>query len=420
MTVPEEAIAPPPPAQSRFRRTFSALSYRDFRILWLGALTSTTGTWMQTVAQSWLVLSMTGSAFLLGVDSFLATIPIVLFSLVGGVLADRMDRRRIMLASQLAQMVLAFLLAFLVFARKIEVWQIFVLSFLTGTAQAFSGPAYISLLPMLVRREDVQNAVAMNSMQFNLARVIGPVAAGFALTSLGAAACFGLNGLSFLAVVISLLALRHSFPTTDRAQRKSILEDTRDGFSFLIHDRSLAQLSALAFVGTFLGVPVITMLPVVAKELFAESGARGYSWLLTAYGVGSVFGALFVASTGHVQKKGRLALTSQLVFSAFLLLFANSTSFLLSLFAAACAGACLVGVISMYSSLVQLSTTEQMRGRVMSIFMFAFRGGMPLGNLTAGWIAERWSVALALGINAVLMASVASWFLATRSRVREL
>src|SRR5687768_7196063 len=174
----------------RLSRTFSALRYRDFRLLWLGAFTSTTGTWMQTVAQSWVVFSMTGSAFLLGFDGFLATAPMLLFSLIGGVFADRFERRKIMLLSQFLQMTFAFVLALLIFTERVELWQIFVLSFLTGSAQAFSGPAYISLLPMLVKREDMPNAIAMNSLQFNLARVIGPILAGLALTTLGAAVCF--------------------------------------------------------------------------------------------------------------------------------------------------------------------------------------------------------------------------------------
>jgi len=202
----ESALQSPP--QGAFARTFSALRYRDFRLLWFGAFTSTTGTWMQTVAQSWVVLSMTNSAFLLGVDGFLATGPMLLFSLIGGALADRLERRRIMLLSQYMQMSFAFVLGFLIWTHTVKVWHIFLLSFLTGSAQSVSGPAYISLLPLLVKREDVPNAVAMNSMQFNLARVIGPILAGIALTAFGAAICFGLNGLSFIAVIIALMLIR--------------------------------------------------------------------------------------------------------------------------------------------------------------------------------------------------------------------
>ncbi|MGZ7039640.1 MAG: MFS transporter, partial [Thermoanaerobaculia bacterium] len=274
----EETLRTP---QSALRRTFSALHYRDFRLLWFGAFTSTTGTWMQTVAQSWVVLSITGSAFLLGVDGFLATGPMLLFSIFGGVVADRLERRRIMLTSQYLQMSFALILGLLIWTKSVKVWHIFLLSFLTGSAQSFSGPAYISLLPLLVKREDVPNAIAMNSMQFNLARVIGPVLAGIALTAWGAAICFGLNGLSFVAVIIALMMIHIPAVRTGTEEKTGMVEDMKEGFRFVASKRSLLILTFLAFAGTFLGMPIVTFLPVVAKSTFGLD-ARGYSWLLTA------------------------------------------------------------------------------------------------------------------------------------------
>ena len=403
----ESTLRTPPAPQSALRRTFSALHYRDFRLLWFGAFTSTTGTWMQTVAQSWVVLSMTGSAFLLGVDGFLATGPMLLFSLFGGVVADRLERRRIMLASQYLQMTFALILGALIWTKTVKVWHIFLLSFLTGSAQSFSGPAYISLLPLLVHREDVPNAVAMNSMQFNLARVVGPMLAGLALTAWGAAVCFGLNGLSFVAVIIALMLIH--IPQVKAEPSNGMMDEMRAGFRFVTSRRSLLLLTFLAFAGTFLGMPIVTFLPVVAKSTFGLD-ARGYSWLLTAYGVGSVLGAIAVAASGRVPRKGRLALLLQLAFAVFLVAFAFSRVLAISMIIAFFAGACIVGVISMYSSLVQLSTTDAMRGRVMSIFMLAFRGGMPLGNLLAGWMAQRWSISFALGVNGVVLAIIAALF----------
>jgi MFS family permease len=294
-------------------RTFSALRYRDFRLLWIGAFTSTTGTWMQTVAQSWLVFSLTGSAFLLGFDSFLGAAPIILFSLFGGVIADRFPRRRVMIGSQILQMTFAFTLAALILFDRVEVWHIFVLSFLTGTAQAFSGPAYVSLLPTLVSRDDVPNAIAMNSMQFNLARMIGPVVAGFALVAFGAAACFAINGLSFVAVIIALSLMSAAAGTHVARQRKSVMDDLREGIRFVGRNRVLVEVSALGFVGMFLGAPFVTLLPVVAKEVFAE-GPKVYSWLLAAYGVGSVLGAVGVAMWSDLRRKGVLALAMQVGF----------------------------------------------------------------------------------------------------------
>jgi predicted MFS family arabinose efflux permease len=403
----ESTLRTPPPPRSALRRTFSALHYRDFRLLWFGAFTSTTGTWMQTVAQSWLVLSMTGSAFLLGVDGFLATGPMLLFSLFGGVVADRFERRRIMILSQYLQMGFAFILGLLILTKQVKVWHIFLLSFLTGSAQSFSGPAYISLLPLLVKREDVPNAIAMNSMQFNLARVIGPILAGVTLTAWGAAVCFGLNGLSFVAVIIALLLIH--VPRVRGEESTGMLDEMKAGLRFVASKRSLLLLTFLAFAGTFLGMPIVTFLPVVAKSIFGLD-ARGYSWLLTAYGLGSVAGALLVAASGHVRRKGRLALLLQLAFALFLIAFAFSRALAMSMIIAFFAGACIVGVISMYSSLVQLTTSDAMRGRVMSIFMLAFRGGMPLGNLLAGWVAQRWSITTALAVNGVVLAATAAVF----------
>ena len=396
-------------AEGRFSRTFSALRYRDFRLLWFGAVTSTIGTFMQTLAQAWLVYTLTGSAFLLGVDGFLATGPMLLFSLFGGVVADRMARKKIMMGSQIAQGTFALILAALIWTHHVRIWHVFLLSFLTGSAQSFSGPAYISLLPLLVKREDVPNAVAMNSMQFNLARVIGPAIGGVVFATLGAAWCFLINGLSFGAVIVALLLI-HMPPIQDQSEKRSVLADMREGFLFVRRRRSLLMLTFLSFAGTFLGMPLFTMLPVVAKRIF-DLGPRGLSLLQADYGVGSVIGALLVASSSYAAKKGRLALMLQLAFACTLVAFGLSRSLAASLVIAFIAGTCIVGVISLYSSLVQLTTSDAMRGRVMSIFMLAFRGGMPLGNLLAGYVAQRWSITAALTVNGTVLAMVALVFI---------
>ncbi|HEY0157775.1 MAG TPA: MFS transporter [Thermoanaerobaculia bacterium] len=410
-----ECEAPAP--RGRLARTFSALHYRDFRLLWIGAFLSTTGTWMQTVAQGWVVLNMTDSAFLLGVDGFLSTGPMLVFSLFGGVVADRVERRKIMLLSQYLQMSFAFVLAALIFSGNVKVWHIFVLSFLTGSAQSFSGPAYISLLPLLVKREDLPNAIAMNSMQFNLARVIGPILAGAALLAWGAAVCFLVNGLSFIAVIIAMLMIRSPGPPPSD-QRRGIMREMRDGFRFVTERPKLVVLTFLAFAGTFLGMPIVTFLPVVARSIFGLN-AGGYAWMMTTYGLGSVTGALIVAATVHAARKGRVALTLQLAFAFLLIGFALSRSLPLSLVIAFFAGACIVGVISLYSSLVQLTSSDEMRGRVMSIFMLAFRGGMPLGNLIAGYVAQRWSISVALAVNGSILAAVALFFVLRRTNLDE-
>jgi predicted MFS family arabinose efflux permease len=322
-----------------------------------------------------------------------------------------------MLLSQYLQMTFAFVLAAQLYSGNVKVWHIFLLSFLTGSAQSFSGPAYISLLPTLVKREDLPNAVAMNSMQFNLARVIGPIFAGAALLAWGAAVCFLVNGLSFIAVIIAMLMIRSPGPPPVD-QRRGVMAEMKEGFRFVAQRRRLMVLTFLAFAGTFLGMPIVTFLPVVAKTIFGMN-ASGYAWMMTTYGLGSVTGALMVAATVHAARKGRVALMLQLAFAALLIAFAASRSLPLSLVLAFFAGACIVGVIALYSSLVQLTASDEMRGRVMSIFMLAFRGGMPLGNLIAGYVAQRWSISVALAVNGAVLAAVALYFILRGTKLDE-
>ena len=406
--LPESQSAPA--EKGAMARTFSALHYRDFRLLRIGAFMSTTGTFMQTLAQGWLVYTMTNSAFLLGVDGFLSTGPMLIFSLFGGVVADRVERRKIMLVSQYLQMSFALVLAALIYFHQVKIWHIFLLSFLTGSAQSFSGPAYASLLPLLVKREDMPNAIAMNSMQFNLARVIGPSIGGVVFGLFGAAVCFGINGISFIAVIIALSIIRIPAVHENLAASKGIFDEMKQGFTFVRSRPNLLLLTFLAFAGTFLGMPLFTMLPVVAKTIF-KLGPRGLSLLQADYGVGSVLGALFVASSSYALRKGRMALMLQLAFAVTLASFGISRNLTASLIIAFIAGACIVGVVSLYSSLVQLATGDAMRGRVMSIFMLAFRGGMPLGSLMAGYLAQRWSITVALVVNGIALAIVALVFI---------
>jgi len=403
------------PKSTLLRRTFQALSYPEFRVLWWGAFISTVGTWMQKVAQSWLVFTLTGSAFLLGFDSFLGEVPILLFSLIGGVVADRMDRRRLLLTSQYLQMTFALTLAALIYFDRVSVWHILLLSFLTGTAQAFGGPAYQSLIPTLVEKKDISNAIALNSIQFNLARIIGPVIAGLAFTALGAAACFLLNSVSFLAVIFSLSSFKSR--TVPLESRGKLLDELRTGLSYVRRQPVLQVLSFLAFCSTFFGVPLITMLPVFAKDVF-HLGPRGYSGLLACTGVGAVIGALVVAALGNFPNKGKVALVLQLLFGTMVVLFAFSPVLWLSLTALLLAGIALVAVFALISSLVQLRAPEAMRGRVVSIYMMAFRGGTPLGSLATGFLASHLSPSWVLAGNGLMMCLVGGVFLLLRQRVR--
>jgi predicted MFS family arabinose efflux permease len=399
------------------RRTFKAFHYRQFRLLWFGACTSSIGTWMQIVAQSWLVLSISGSAFLLGLDGFLGQIPILLFSLIGGVIADRIDRRRVLLGSQYVQMTCAFVLTLLIALKFVRVWHILSLSFIVGCAQAFGGPAYQALVPMLVEKEDLPNAIALNSIQFNLARVIGPMLGGLALTGLGAAWCFALNGVSFIAVIISLLLLSIKF--VPQKTGESILTGVKQGIGFVRNQGAMVGLIALAFCMTALAIPMITFLPVFAKDVF-HRGPATFTILLSCSGAGSVTGALIVAAMGNIQNKGRVALLMLLLLGGGMAGFALSKSVVMSCVLLFVSGAALMGVFSMISSLVQLITANEMRGRVMSVYNVAFRGGMPLGSLATGWLVPIFSAPHVLAANGFLLVVLGFYFLLVQRRVAAL
>jgi len=399
------------------RRVFKAFQYRDFRLLWFGACTSSIGTWMQIVAQSWLVLSISGSPFLLGLDSFLGQIPILLFSLIGGVIADRIDRRRVLLGSQYVQMTCAFLLSLLLALKIVKVWHILGLSFMVGCAQAFGGPAYQALVPMLVEREDLPNAIALNSIQFNLARVIGPMLGGMALVQLGAAWCFALNGLSFVAVIISLLLLTVKF--LPQSTGESILTGVRQGIAFIRKQEAMVSLIGLAFCMTALAIPVLTFLPVMAKDVF-HSGPKTFTILLSCSGIGAVTGALVVAALGNIRKKGRAALLTLLLLGSVICAFSLSRSLPLSCALMVVSGAALIAVFSLLSSLVQLIAANEMRGRVMSVYNVAFRGGMPLGSLATGWLVPIFTAPKVLAVNGLLLVCLGGYFLLVHRRVAAL
>jgi len=407
------------------RRTLAAFTYRDFRVQWFGACTSSIGTWMQIVAQNWLVVSLTNSAFFLGLDAFLQQLPIILFSLIGGVFADRYDRRRTLIASQVIQMSTSGTLAVLMFFHVVQVWHILVLSFLTGVAQSFGGPAYQSLIPSLVDKKDLPNAVALNSIQFNVARVLGPLLFAATLAAFrdyGYAepqamnACFLLNSLSFLIVINTLMMLRvkHIPP----AAPKSVRDELAGGLSYVKHHGNLGALIVLAAATTFLGFALLTFLPIFAKTIFHE-GADTFSHLMAFSGAGSIVGALIVAWLGKFRRMGLTALLVQAVYGLLIMAFAASRLLWLSDLLLFFTGAALMVVFSTVTSLVQLIAPNEMRGRVMSIYMLAFRGGMPLGSLVSGYLATYIGAPRVIGINGGLLVAVAAYFLVRSHGVRE-
>jgi predicted MFS family arabinose efflux permease len=399
------------------RRVFKAFQYRDFRLMWFGACTSSIGTWMQIVAQSWLIYRLSHSAFLLGVDRFLGGLPIFLFTIIGGVVADRTERRKILLISQYIQMASAGILTVLVAMGVVQVWEILCLSFVSGLAQAFGGPAYSALIPTLVDREDMPNAIALNSIQFNLAVTVGPAMAGIVLAKWGEKWCFGLNALSFLAPVISLSMITTRF--LPDSTKESMLSSLKQGFKFIWHQGSMVGLIVLAFLMTFLGMSMQTYFPVFVKDIF-HRGPETYGTLLSLMGVGSICGSLAMAGLGNISRKGKLALTMLIVLGAGIAVFSLSKSLPVSYATLVVVGASMMAVFATVTSLVQLLITNEMRGRVMSVYNFAFRGGMPMGNLLSGWLVPMFTAPIVLGVNGLVLVLVAAYFLLVQRRVATL
>jgi predicted MFS family arabinose efflux permease len=398
------------------RRVFKAFAYRDFRIMFIGACTSQVGTQMQVLAQSWMVLEISRNPAMLGLDSFLGTIPIVLFSLVGGVFADRTARQNLLLGSQVVQMTCAFLMATLFATGVVHIWHILTLSFIVGTAQSFGGPAYQALIPSLVKPQDLPNAIALNSIQFNLARVIGPVFGALAL-AIGAAWCFALNGVSFIAVIITLLIIRPEFVPAKTGQ--SVLSSMGQGFQFIRKQGTMEALIGLAFSMTLLAFPLIVVLPVFARDVF-HGDPKLLSTLLVCLGIGSICGALTVAGLGKYKHQGRAALLMLVALGGLISGFALSQRLILSCVLLFLAGGMLLAVFTTISSLVQMITSDEMRGRVMSVYNVAFRGGTPFGSLIVGALVSRFSAPSVVAANGVLLALLGLYFLLVQRKVATL
>jgi predicted MFS family arabinose efflux permease len=385
--------------------------------MWFGACASSIGTWMQIVAQGWLIYRLSHSAFLLALDQFLAGIPIFLFSLIGGVIADRVERRKILLGSQYVQMATAATLTVLVSTGLVHVWHILCLSFISGFAQAFGGPAYQALIPTLVEKEDMPNAIALNSIQFNVAVMVGPALAGQALAKLGEKWCFGLNALSFLAPIISLSIITTRFLPVKTAE--TMLNSLKQGIQFARKQNSMEALIVLAFCMTALAMPMRTYIPVFVKDIF-HRGPETYGNLLSLMGLGSIFGSLAIASAGNMRRKGIVALGALLLLGAGISAFAFSKSVPFSSVILVLVGAAMMAVFATVNSLVQLITTNEMRGRVMSVYNFAFRGGMPMGNLLSGWLVPMFTAPVVLGVNGLLLVLLAIYFLLVQRRLAAL
>lgn len=408
-----------PPAESNQPRSWTArvagaLSHRNYRILWLAALGSTIGTWMQKYAQGLLVYDLTKSTFYLGLDDFLSQLPILLFMLIGGVIADRHDRRRLLKMSQYVQAVSAFALAGLVWTGHIHVAWIFALSFLSGCGQAFGGPAYQALIPSLVPKRDLTNAIALNSSQFNLARVLGPSGGAIVLATIGTAWCFFVNGLSFFLVIVALAALQ--LPKHIPAARHlAVATELRSGLSYVRNNRVLMTLIILVTISTFLTMPLLTMLPAFANEVLTGAGRAEtrLSMLMASQGLGAIVGALVISaiSSAHL---GRVLLGVQVVLGLLIAAFSLSTALPLSLVLLFLGGIFFMALFSISFSLLQMTVPDELRGRVVSIYMVALRGGGPIGALVAGALADQLTAPFVMTVNGLLLVAISGGMLLLR------
>ncbi len=381
------------------RGWFRALRHPDFRLFWIGNFVSNIGTWMHNVAQGWLVLLLTNSPWWLGVLGFAQQLPALLFSLPGGVLADRIPRRRLLFTTQSMMLALALTLAVLVWREMVTVPIIVVLAFLAGTTMALNAPSYQAALRDLVEPQDTLNAIALNSIQFNTSRVLGPSIAGFLIAAVGVAACFFLNALSYLALLFAILKVK--FPEREARPVNSFRAELVEGFQYVRTHRAIRMLVAVVAMVSMFGLPYLVMMPAFARDVL-HVGPTGLGSLVAAAGAGALLGGLHLATWKPHRRRGPLVLAAALVFFSALVLFCMSRQPLLSALLLAVVGGAMVSSVATVNSLIQTVVPDWIRGRVLSMHTMAFLGFTPLGSLLVGALAERWGPPTALAVSSGL------------------
>jgi MFS family permease len=385
-------------------RIFRALQHRNFRIYWTGQIISLIGIWMQNVAQGWLVLRLTNSPFYLGLVSFMGSLPIFLFCLPGGVLADRFEKRKILLFTQICSLCLALLLAILTFLKTIEIWHIMVIATVFGIVNSFDIPSRQSFTFEMVGRDDLQNAIALNSVSFNAARVVGPAIAGILIAWIGEAGCFFLNALSFLAVIVSLIIIRPEIKPAFTGS-SSLGKEMQEGLRYLQQNTLIMVVIAMIAISSLFGMSYNVLMPVFARDVL-KIGARGLGFLMAGSGCGALVGAFTVASQSRM-KPGETFLYGSLSYSLFLIAFSFSHATWLSILLLVGVGWGMIAQNVTANTLVQTTVPNELRGRMMSMYSLVFMGLMPVGNLIAGAIAQRLGAPFAVGLGGVIALSAA-------------
>jgi MFS family permease len=403
-----EAAGRPAVATGAVANTLRALQHRNFQLFFGGQLISLTGTWMQSVAQAWLVYRLTGSSLLLGSIGFASQIPVFLVAPIGGIVADRHNRHRVVIGTQIASMILAFILAALTLSGKIQVWHIFVLAAALGVVNAFDIPGRQSFLVDMVGKEDLMNAIALNSSMFNGARIIGPAVAGVLVASIGEGWCFFVNAVSYIAVIVGLLLMKlqpHSF----RPLVGSPVERIIEGFGFVRRTAPIRAILVLLGLVSLVAMPYTVLMPVFADKVL-HGGARGLGILMGATGVGALLGALTLATRRGVYGLGRWVAFSCGGFGVSLLLFAWSRNFYLSAILLLPVGFCMMLEMSSSNTLIQAMVPDHLRGRVMAVYSMMFMGMAPFGALLGGGLADRVGAPITVSMGAIACIGGAALF----------
>jgi predicted MFS family arabinose efflux permease len=388
------------PAPS-LRETFAALRHRNFRLWFLGQLVSLVGMWMQSTAQGFLVYELTKSPAYLGYVGFAAGLPAWVFTLYGGVIADRVARRRLIVVTQSVMMLLALVLATLVFSGAVRPWHILVLATCLGVANAFDAPARQAFVVEMVDRQDLSNAIALNSTMFNAATIIGPAVGGAVYALAGAGWCFAANGLSYLAVIAGLLLMR--LPAEGRAPRRgSVLAALREGLAYMAADADARAIVTIVGVFSLIAVGSVTLMPAWSVEIL-HGDVRVNGLLLSARGLGALGGALMIAALGHRVARGGLLVAGTFALPLSLLVFSRLAWLPASLAVLVAVGWGFMVIVNTANALLQTRVPDALRGRVMSIYTLVFFGSMPLGALLAGGAAHRWGAPATVAAGACLL-----------------
>lgn len=400
------------------RQTFSSLRYPNYRLWFWGQLVSLFGTWMQATAQGFLVYELTHSSAYLGFVGFAAGVPTWLFMAYGGVVADRVRRRRLLIVTQTAMMILAFILAGLTFMRVVRPWHIILLAFLLGVANAFDAPARHAFVPEMVDREDLTNAIALNSTIFNSATAVGPAVAGITYALFGPAWCFTINGLSFIAVIVALLLMKLK-PLPLAVSISSPWQDLKEGFRYVLSHPMIRTLAVLVMATSLFGTSFAVLIPAWAvKILHGDATTNG--WLQSARGIGALCGALLIASLGRFTFKGRLLTLGTFAFPVLLLAFSFVRWLPASLTVIFVVGGANLFIFNLANALVQTLVIDSLRGRVMGLYSLTFFGFLPVGALWIGMIAEHFGEPAAIVVNATIMLFFSTLIWMVGPRLREL